>query len=413
MPGFNYATVLSPAATPPVVTEAPPRVPPANGAYQFGGGKPDPASFPYQELAAATEEVLTSDGAEALTYGDAQGFLPLRQLIARKYLHYENLHVDPSQLLITNGSSDAIRLITDALVAPGDTMLIEAPTFLGSLRTFQGHGADLVGLPMDDQGIIIDEFERIIERERAKGKRLKVVYTIPTFQNPAGSTMPRARRERLLEIAARAGLVVLEDDAYGDLRCHGDFVPSLFALDTHGIVVRCGTLSKILGAGLRVGWVLGQPAMIQAVMRVKYDGGTNPFVTRVATAYLKDHIEEHVTELIQVYRTKRDAMLEALEEHVGHEGGASWSVPEGGFFIWVRVPDGTDLNKLADACAARGVSYVPGPAFYNDWKNEFPDANQYIRLAYSYSSPEEIREGTAQLGRAILEARSSARSTST
>jgi 2-aminoadipate transaminase len=404
MSGFNYTGVLAPAAAPPPPMVAP-RTPPAGGAYQFGGGKPDPISFPYTDLTSAAADVLANDGAEALTYGEAQGFGPLRELIAAKYRHFENLDVSPAQILVTNGSSDAIRLICDALLEPGDTVLLEAPTFLGSLRTIQGHGPHIVGLPLDDQGIIIEELERIIAREQAAGHRLKMLYTIPTFQNPAGSTMPRARRQQLLAVAARAGLVVLEDDAYGDLRCDGEFVPSLFALDRQGIVVRTGTLSKILGAGLRVGWLIGQPALVQAIMRVKYDGGTNPFVTRIATSYLQTHIYEHVDELIKVYTAKRDAMLEALEEHVGREGGAGWSRPEGGFFIWVRLPDGVDPNKLADACAARGVSYVPGPAFYDHWQQTQPDADRYIRLAFSYSQPEEIRAGIAQLGRAMLEAR--------
>jgi 2-aminoadipate transaminase len=381
-------------------------LPPAGGTFQFAGGKPDPLSFPYNELAAATSEVLHTDGAEALTYGDAQGFAPLRALIARKYQHYEGLTVDPSQIVVTNGSSDAIRLVCDALLVPGDTVLIEAPTFSGSLRTLQGHGADLVGLPMDGDGIIVAEMERVIERERAAGKRPKLLYTIPTFQNPAGSTMPRDRREALLAVAARTGLVVLEDDAYGDLRCEGEFVPSLFALDQSGVVVRTGTLSKILGAGLRTGWLVAQPALVQAVLRVKYDGGTNPFVTRVATAYLRDHIEEHVAELIAIYRAKRDAMLESLEEHVGREEGAWWSRPAGGFFIWVRLPASVDPAELADACAARGVAYVPGPAFFSNWQADWPEADRFIRLAFSYAQPDEIREGIAQLGRAMLESRS-------
>ena len=404
MSQLNYADMLSLAAIPP--SSPPARMPPAGSTYQFGGGKPDPVSFPYDALAAASKRVLADDGAEALTYGDAQGYAPLRQLIAKKYAHYENLHVEPSQILITNGSSDAIRIVCNAFVNPGDTVLVEAPTFMGSLRSIIGSGADVVGVPMDERGIIIEELRRIIERERALGKRLKLLYTIPTFQNPSGVTMPRDRREALLEIATSAGLVVLEDDAYGDLRADGEFVPSLFALDPAGIVVRTGTVSKILAAGLRVGWLVGQPAAVQAAMRVKFDGATNPYVTRVVHTYLAEHMEEHVEDLIGIYRDKRDAMLESLEEHVGREDGAGWSRPEGGFFVWVRLPDGTDPDKLVDTCAARGVSYVPGPAFFTDWRETYPEADRYIRLAFSYEQPEAIRAGIAQLGRAILEARS-------
>lgn len=405
MPSFDYTTVLAPSAAPPPPVTGPSLMPPVNAAYQFGGGKPDPLTFPYDDLAAAAARVLAEDGAEALTYGDAQGYRPLRELVARKYAHYEGLTVDPAQIIITNGSSDALRLACDALLEPGATVLVEAPTFMGTLRTFIGHGAAVVGMPMDDEGIVVGELAGIIARQRAAGKPPKVLYTIPTFQNPSGSTMPLARREALLALAAREGLVVLEDDAYGDLRVEGEFVPSLFALDPHGIVVRTGTLSKILAAGLRCGWLLAQPAMVQAALRVKYDGGTNPFVSRLATTYLADHIYAHVDELITAYRARRDAMLEALEEHVGREAGARWSRPQGGFFIWVRLPDGVDPARLAQTSAARGVSYVPGPAFYADWQRTCPDADRYIRLAFSFTAPAEIRAGIAQLGRALLEAR--------
>jgi 2-aminoadipate transaminase len=379
-------------------------MPPVSGPYQFAGGRPDPASFPYDGLAAATATVMAQDGAEALTYGEAQGFRPLRELIARKYLLFEQLTVLPEQIVVTNGSSDAIALACSALLDPGDPVLIEAPTFMGSLRTILGHGVEALGVRMDDQGIILDDLQDVIARARARGQRPKLLYTIPTFQNPGGSTMPLERRRALLDIAAREEMVILEDDAYGDLRAEGEFVPSLFALDPNGLVVRTGTMSKILGAGLRVGWLVAQPQLVQAVLRVKYDGGTSPFTTRVVHTYMAEHLEEHVEELIAVYRAKRDAMLEALEEHVGREGGANWVRPAGGFFIWVRLPDATDPHKLADACAKRGVSYVPGPAFYHEWQRDWPEADRYIRLAYSYAQPDEIRAGIAQLGRAILEA---------
>lgn len=403
MSGFDYRAVLSAAATP-SPGAAPPRMPPANIQYQFAGGKPDPLSFPYDGLAAATARVMAEDGAEALTYGDAQGYRPLRELIAKKYQHFEQLEVSPDQIVVTNGSSDALRLIVDALVDPGDTVLVEAPTFLGTLRTIAGHQANIVGVPMDDDGILVDQLEQIIRREKAQGKRVKLLYTIPTFQNPGGSTMPLARRRALLEVVAREGVVVMEDDAYGDLRAEGEFVPSLFALDRQGIVARTGTMSKILGAGLRIGWLVAQPPLVRAVLSVKYDGGTSPFTTRVVHAYMAEHLEEHVAELIEVYRAKRDAMLEALEEHVGRERGAGWLRPQGGFFIWVRLPDNCDPAKLVDACAARGVSYVPGPAFYHNWRQDWPEADRYIRLAFSYEQPDAIRAGVAQLGRAIVEA---------
>jgi 2-aminoadipate transaminase len=403
MSGFDYRAVLSAAATP-SPGAAPPRMPPATIQYQFAGGKPDPLSFPYDGLAAATARVMAEDGAEALTYGDAQGFRPLRELIAKKYRHFEQLEVSPDQIVVTNGSSDALRLIVEALVDPGDTVLVEAPTFLGTLRTIAGHRADIVGVPMDDDGILVDRLEQIIQREKAQGKRVKLLYTIPTFQNPGGSTMPLARRRALLEVVAREGVVVMEDDAYGDLRAEGEFVPSLFALDRHGLVARTGTMSKILGAGLRIGWLVAQPPLVRAVLSVKYDGGTSPFTSRVVHAYMAEHLEEHVEELIAVYRAKRDAMLEALEEHVGRERGAGWLRPQGGFFIWVRLPDNCDPAKLVDACAARGVSYVPGPAFYHNWQQDWPEAARYIRLAFSYEQPDAIRAGIAQLGRAIVEA---------
>ena len=403
MSSLNYGAVLSAASSPPVVA-SPGQGAPAIARYRFGGGNPDPATFPYDGLAAATAKVMAEQGAEALIYGEAQGYAPLRDLIAKKYALYEQLTVSPDQIVVTNGSSDAIRLICSALLDPGDTVLIEAPTFLGSLRTLQGTWPIWSGCRWTTTASSSTQMTSIIQRERANGKKVKLLYTIPTFQNPGGSTMPLARRQALLEVAQREGLVIMEDDAYGDLRAEGEFVPSLFALDQHGIVARTGTMSKILGAGLRVGWLVAATPAGQSRPRREVR-------RRNQSLHHPRRPRLHGRAPRRARRRVDRGLYGQAHRHARSAGGArrprarrALAAAQGDFFIWIRLPDRCDIHALADTAAARGVSYVPGPAFDNDWQADWPEADRYIRLAYSYEQPDAIREGVAQLGRAIIEA---------
>jgi 2-aminoadipate transaminase len=380
-------------------TSAPPARPVANALYEFGGGFPDPVSFPYDGLVEATARMMKAEGAQALTYGEPQGYKGLRELVCHKYGLFEGLKIAPDNLIISNGSGHALSLAFSAFVDVGDAILSEAPTFSGTLNTIRRHGARVLDVPVDAEGLDTRVARQQLERLRREGTRCKLIYTIDNFQNPSGPTMTMRRRQELVELAHEFDTFILEDDAYGELRFEGDHLPSLYALDTGGRVIRAGTVSKILGAGFRLGWLCAPKAMIPAFQGFLFGGGVNPFASRVATYFLRDHLQPHVALLIDVYRKKRDAMLRGLHE-VLDGSGAEISKPEGGFFLWIRLPERTDLQRLSDLAVAARVQYTPGTAFFANGGGE-----EFIRLAFSFETPEKCYDGARLMAKAVLDAR--------
>jgi 2-aminoadipate transaminase len=366
--------------------------------YDFGGGRPDPDSFPFDDLVKATADALAAEGRDALTYGDQQGYRGLREWVCHKSKLLENDDIVPEQVLITSGASHALSLIADALAETGDDVVTEAPLFSGTLNVFRRHALRLHGVRIDNDGMDVSHLAEVLDGLRREGRRAKFIYTVPTFQNPVGVTMPLDRRIELLRLAREHSTVVIEDDAYGELRFDGERLPTLHLLDQDGIVMRVGTMSKTLGAGMRLGWAIANPVLLPYLMAFKGDGGTAPYTSRVAAYYMRAHFEEHCEELIRIYRGKRDAMLAGLRAGLGES--TWWSVPAGGFFVWVRLPDDTYPLKLVDLAAEAGVAYVPGPAF-------FPDNSgaEYARLAFSYATLDEITEGIARFCSAVKAAR--------
>lgn len=375
-----------------IANSTPTNLPPL---YEFGGGRPDPASFPYDGLVDATARMMKEEGAEALTYGDPQGYPALRELVVHKYDLFEGLKIDSDNVIITNGSGAALGLAISAFVDIGDPMIVEAPTFSGTLGAIRRHGPEIHGVPVDEEGIVTSEVRRVLEELRRQGRPCKLIYTIVNFQNPSGPTMSMQRRRELVALAQEFGTLILEDDAYGELRFEGENRPSLYALDDTGCVIRSGTLSKILGAGVRLGWLCAPKEMIPVFQSFNFGGGVNPFMSRVATYFMRDNLKPHVDLLIDVYRRKRDEMLRGLWEVLGGTD-VEISKPEGGFFIWIKLPTGTDRKKLAALAGEARVQYVPGGSFYPSGGGE-----EYIRLAYSYESPEKCYEGSRLLAQAI------------
>jgi len=376
------------------VAVATPR-PSMSALYEFGGGYPDPASFPYDGMVEATANMMKAEGAAAMTYGEPQGYRALRELICTKYERFEGFKADPENIIVANGSGQALALAFSAFVDPGDVVICEAPTFSGSLNTIRRHGPDILDVPVDDEGIVTAAVRERLLGLRREGRRCKLIYTIVNFQNPAGPSQSLRRRHELLELAHEFGTMILEDDAYGELRFEGETLPPLYALDRGGRVVRAGTLSKILGAGVRIGWLCAPRELIPAFQGFLFGGGVSPFMSRVATYYLSEHLVEHVEKLIEVYRAKRDAMLRGLAEGLT---GTDYLVsrPEGGFFLWMRLPSGTDTSRLADLAVEARVQYTPGTAFYANGGGE-----NHIRLAFSYEPPEKCYEGARLIARAI------------
>ena len=379
----------------PVATQRPPM----NPTYEFGGGFPDPVSFPYEGMIEATARMMANEGAAAMTYGDPQGYRGLRELVCEKYERFESFSATPDNIIVANGSGHALSLAFSAFVDPGDVIISESPTFSGSLHTMRRHGPEILDVPVDGEGIVTDAVRERLTALRAQGRRCKLIYTIVNFQNPAGPSQSLRRRHALLELANEFDTLILEDDAYGELRFEGETLPPLFALDRNARVIRAGTLSKILGAGVRLGWLCAPKEMIPAFQGFLFGGGVNPFMSRVATYYLRDHLTEHIKRLIDIYRAKRDGMLRGLDETLGGTD-AVISRPEGGFFIWIRLPSGTDPKRLQELAVEARAQYTPGPAF-------FPQGggHEYIRLAFSYESAEKCYEGARAIGRAILAAK--------
>jgi 2-aminoadipate transaminase len=381
------------------VSVATPR-PSMSALYEFGGGYPDPVSFPYEGMVEATADMMQAEGAAAMTYGEPQGYRALRELICHKYERFEGFKAAPENIIVANGSGQALALAFSAFIDPGDVVIVEAPTFSGSLNTIRRHGPEILTVPVDEEGIVTSAVRERLIALRNEGRPCKLIYTIVNFQNPAGPSQSLRRRHELIELAHEFETMILEDDAYGELRFEGETLPPLYALDRGGRVIRAGTLSKILGAGVRIGWLCAPTELIPAFQGFLFGGGVNPFMSRVATYFLRENLVPHVERLIGVYRAKRDAMLRGLDEGLA---GTDYVVsrPEGGFFLWMRLPSGTDTKRLAALAVESRVQYTPGTAFFANGGGE-----SHIRLAFSYESPDKCYEGARLIAKAIVGARS-------
>jgi DNA-binding transcriptional MocR family regulator len=385
-----------------------------SGVIPLTYGFPDPGSFPIEPLIEAAARMLRTQGRDALQYGPIAGPEPFLDLLVTK-LNAEGIAVGQDNLLVTAGGSQGIDLVTHLLVDPGDTILVEAPTFIGALQTFRNAEAEVRDVPVDADGMDTAALGAVLEDLARQGRRPKFIYTIPTFQNPAGVTLSRERRAHLLELARRYGTVVLEDDAYSELRLEGETLPSLYSLDPEGGVLQIRTFSKILAAGLRLGYVVAPRALLPRLLQLKVDVGTSPFATHLAAAFAGDapgameRLQGHIQVLRGVYRERRDAMLEALAEYA--PPGVEWTRPQGGFFTWLTLPEGLDAGTLLSRATAAGVTYIPGASYFAH-PDGAPAASsplarggaRHLRLAFSFLPPPELAEGIRRLCRVIGDA---------
>ncbi len=362
----------------------------------FAFGLPDAPSFPSEELAAATDLVLREHSDRALQYGPAPGQPRLIEALLEKLNHDESLGLRQENVLITNGSSQGLGLLAHLLIDPGDVILAEAPTWPGALALFRRAGAEIVPVPFAADGLDLVAAEATLTALAARGVQPKFLYTIPTFQNPTGLTQSTDQRNALLDLAAQHDLLIIEDDAYRDLTYSGPVPPSLLALDGDGRVVRTGTFSKILGAGLRLGWVLGPPDVLAQLTTFKEDGGTSPFSSYVTAAYMMaGALGPHISDLVTLYRQKRDVMLRSLKWYF--PPGVQWTEPGGGFFIWVTLPPTLNAADILPRIREEGIDFLPG-------ERCFPMPGQgrnTMRLAFSLPTTDQIEEGIKRLGHVI------------
>lgn len=365
----------------------------------LAGGNPDTTTFPPSSFAALMTSLAASSTARALQYGPTEGIAEVTECI-REIMAAEQTQVDPQDILVTTGGQQVLDLMCKTFIDPGDVIVAEAPTYPGAIPSFSAYQADVVQIEMDADGMQIDKLEETLGRLEREGRRPKFIYTVPTFQNPGGVTMSLARRRRLVEVAHERELLVLEDNPYGLLRYEGDPLPTLLSLDGGELVVYLGTFSKILSAGLRLGWAVA-PRPIRDKMNTGKQGVdlcTSSLSQLFVTTYFAERRwQDYVDELRLLYLGRRDAMLEALAEHFPAE--ASWTKPQGGMFIWATLPDYIDTTDLlARALEERDVAFVPGRAAYVDGRGA-----SSMRLNFSGSSEADIREGIRRIGDVVAD----------
>lgn len=357
-------------------------------------GFPDTDSLPNASVLAATERALAKHGDWALQYGKTTGVTELIDALRAKLARDQGIVVGPENVMITAGGSQGVQLVLDLLIDPGDIVVAEAPTWMGFIDALNNVGGRLVQVPLDEEGPDTDRLEETLRRLRAEGTPPKLIYIISNFQNPSGISTSAARRERIAQLAAEHGVLILEDDAYHDLRFSGERLPSIYSLDRAGCTMYLGTLSKIMGAGMRIGWLVGPEVVIQKLAQLKIDGGTNIFGSFVAAEWIPSYLDAHLEELKTIYGRRRDLMLGALEEFMPE--GATWTTPAGGFFIWLTLPEGIDAGQMLPHARERGVEYLPGATCYTDGRGK----NQ-IRLSFSFARDERIPEGIRILSEVI------------
>jgi 2-aminoadipate transaminase len=359
--------------------------------YDFAVGHPAAEAFPLQEFVEATARALDKEGRELAPYMPAEGHAGLRQIVARKMALHEHVTVSPDQLIIGNGSLQLIAMLIDCFVDPGDTVLTEEYTYSGTLRLMRRARANIVGVSMDHDGMRMDCLEETLQTLRAQGVQPKFIYTLTNFHNPLGVDLTVQRKREMLRLAMEYGVLIVEDDVYGDLRFEGETPPSMLSMDTAGYVVWLGTFSKIMAAGLRLGWAVVPPALFPYLIDHKLDSGTNTFASMVLAEYLEGRLEQRVQDIVYLYQQKRDMLLHALETHF--TGKATWTHPKGGMFLWLTLPEDIDTQAFLEKARAAQVNYNSGLGFSasgNTGRNS-------IRLAYCYPLLHSIEEGIKRL----------------
>lgn len=361
----------------------------------LSGGMPDVSLLPKSSIELAVHAACNDDRAVALQYGGTNGRKETRQVFC-DMMRDIGIRVKPEQILITSGAQEALDLLTKAFIDPGDIILAEGPTYLGALQAFSAYEPDIRCIPFDENGMRMDLLEAELEKIGKDNPRLKFLYTIPNFQNPGGVTLSHERRQRLLEFAHEYGFMVVEDDPYGRLRYDGGHMVPLKAMDDQ--VIYLGTVSKVFAPGLRTGWIAAPADVLKRVNLVKQgtDLCGSSFDQVVVEHYFTDTPwQKTLQKFVETYRVRRDAMLAALEEFFPPE--ATWTHPEGGFFVWVTLPDYFDTGQLLNEALEAGVTFVPGDSFY-------PAASggkSSMRINFSYESPENIREAIRRLANVI------------
>ncbi len=361
----------------------------------FAGGFPAPEFFPIVELEGVSKEVLETDGKAALQYGPTDGLPALRGHIC-KLMEPQGLHAAPADILITSGSQQGLSFAGMLFIDPGDVIITESPSYLGALNAFKAYQPTFVEVDMDEEGMKMDVLEKALEENKGK---VKFIYTIPDFQNPTGRTMALDRRKRLVELANKYGVYIVEDNPYGALRFEGEIQPAIKSFDTEDRVVYLGTMSKIFSPGMRIGWIYANPEVLNKFNLIKQgaDLQCNSMAQRQCSVFFDQYdIQEHIQKIVKVYRKRRDLMLSTMQECFPKN--VTWTHPEGGLFLWVTLPEGLDSAVVFEKALEKKVAFVAGEPFYPNGGN----ANHF-RMNYSAMPDEKIVEGVKRLGEVLSE----------
>jgi 2-aminoadipate transaminase len=371
----------------------------------FAGGLPASELFPVEEFKIAADRVLTKHGNKALQYSTTEGYRPLREFIVQKICRY-GIEAAPENVLITSGSQQALDMIGKILINPGDRLLTERPTYLGALQAWRSYQAEFISVPIDEEGLQTD----LLEEALCSGP--KFMYILPNFQNPGGVTLCDRRRRDLIQMADRYGTPIIEDDPYGELRYEGKHLTPLVVLDANrlsldpktngggffrGNVIYMSTFSKTLAPGLRMGWIVAPISVIQRCVMAKQgmDLHSSTFIQMVSHEVAKDgFLEDHVQEIREVYRRRRDVMLDSMDRHF--PTAVRWTRPQGGLFLWAVLPDHIDAATVLEKAVENKVAFVPGTAFYPDG-----GGHNTMRLNFSNAQPDQIEIGIERLGEVL------------
>lgn len=368
----------------------------------FATGNTNPETFPTQAFAEAAQRAVSGLTVALNTYPGKLGHEGLRRLMAQREMDREGVDVDPEHILITNGSMQAVTLAIEAtLTGRHDIVVLEEYCYVGSIRYFESMGIEMVGVPLDDEGMRMDALAATLERLAGEGRKPRCIYTLATYQNPTGAVMSRRRRLELIELARRHDLPVVEDNCYADVHYDGQKQPALYALDPDPRQLYACSLSKIFAPGVRLGYIVARPPMLEKVAARRNDAGPNTLASAITHEYLKDRLWDHIAMANAALKVKRDTMVACLRRELGNE--CAVSNPPGGLFIWVRLPDDVDPGRLKEIAVGNGVDFAHGSDFHIR-----RNAGPFIRLAFGYPSVTEIEAGVARLGTSLRAARGTA-----
>ncbi|MCD6172030.1 MAG: PLP-dependent aminotransferase family protein [Thermoplasmata archaeon] len=362
----------------------------------FAGGLPNPDTFPLHQINEIVSMILENEGSKALQYGPTPGLKEFRKQLA-DFIGKDGIDVSMDDILITSGSQQALDIVGKIFINEGDVIITGLPTYLGGINAFLAYRAKLIGIPLDDNGMRVDLLEEKINEIEKEGKKVKLIYTIPTFQNPAGVEMSEDRRKRMLEIAKEHDILILEDDPYGKLRFEGNAIKPIKAFDNNEQVIYMATFSKILSPGLRLAYVAAPTEIAKKMMIAKQsmDLCTSTFTQLIAYYYIKyGYIDKQIPKIIEMYRKKRDIMLSALEKFF--PPGCKWTQPRGGMFLWVELPEYINTVEMFPEAVSSKVAYINGRAFYVNG-----DGYNTMRLNFTNARDDEIEEGIKRLADVI------------